>query len=189
MLLSVGRLIRRKGVARFVANILPMVVMHYPGVVYVVVGKGPERNRIMALARARGLAKNVLLFGEIDDQRLAAIYGLADIFVMPNVPVVGDMEGFGIVALEACVNRLPVVASRLEGITDAITDGENGILVDPGDDAGFAKAILGLIADADERRRLGSRAHAHTLERFDWSKIVVRYLEVYNALLEEVGHN
>ena len=60
------------------------------------------------------------MIGEVSDDMLAAAYRSADVMVMPNIPVRGDMEGFGLVALEAAAAGLPVVASRIEGITDAI---------------------------------------------------------------------
>jgi phosphatidyl-myo-inositol dimannoside synthase len=165
VLLTVGRLVERKGVCWFLDAVLPQLPARY---LYVVAGDGPERGRAQEIATRRGLGERVRLLGRVSDRDLAALYAASDVFVMPNVAVPGNMEGFGLVALEAASAGLPVVASDTEGIRDAVVDGETGLLVEPGDAAGFVAAI----ADAQALAR--DRVAAAT-EPFAWDGVARRY--------------
>lgn len=185
VLLTVGRLVERKGVAWFTGNVLPRLQKH---AIYVVVGTGPARETIIDAARAAGVEDRIRLLGHVDDGILSAAYARADVFVMPNVPVVGDMEGFGLVALEAAASGLPVVASRLEGITDALQDGRNASLVRALDAQAFAERISGLLDQPkQDRRAVGLGAAEYTVARFDWSVTARRYAEVMRLVVAQRG--
>lgn len=184
VLITVGRLVPKKGVDRFVRDILPAIVREAPDVLYLVVGDGPLRKNIEALVKEKGLEDHVRLMGDIpmEDERLKAAYNCAAIFVMPNVEVRGDIEGFGIVALEGGAASLAVVASRLQGIQEAITEGQNGILL-PWDDAGaHIKTLLELIKDPERTKRLGESARRFVRQHYGWDKIAGRYLEEFQSL-------
>jgi glycosyltransferase involved in cell wall biosynthesis len=159
LLATLGRLVRRKGVEWFVREVLPALPAH---VHYVVAGDGPERPAILDAAGRAGVAGRVHLLGHVDPLARAQVLGGSDIFVQPNVPVVGDMEGFGLVVVEAAMTGTPVVAARLEGISDAVADGETGVLVAPGDARAWIAALMPLIGDpagtARSGRRFGRRA-------------------------------
>ncbi|MBI4316997.1 MAG: glycosyltransferase family 4 protein [Chloroflexi bacterium] len=176
VVVSVGRLVRRKGISYFVDRALPEIVRRNPDVVYLVVGRGPEREETQRLIGVRSLMGHAALLGEVSDEVLAAIYAAADLFVMPNVPVPGDLEGFGIVALEASAAGLCVVATRLDGIVDAVIDGKNGFLIDPGDTIGLIDTVSALLADEDRRVRHGTLAREFTLAHFAWPDIAARYV-------------
>jgi phosphatidylinositol alpha-1,6-mannosyltransferase len=177
---TVGRLVPRKGVAWFVENVMPLLP---PDVLYLVAGEGPDRVRIEAAVDRRGLRDRVKLLGAVSDAKLADLYHGADLFVMPNVPVANDMEGFGLVLLEAGLCGLPAVASNIEGIRDVITEGENGSLVESGDAEGFRKRILAWYDDIPGLRTASQRARAHTIDRFAWDGVVRRYLTIIESLL------
>ena len=178
-LLTVGRLVPRKGAAWFVRNVLPKL----PDVHYVIVGVGPEHDEILRAAAEVGQTDRVWLVGSVSDARLLDILGTSDVFVMPNVRVPGNVEGFGIVAIEASASGLPVVASRLEGIPDAIVDGENGTLVEPEDADAFLAILRPLVADASERTTRGERGRAYTERNYSWPQII----EQYSALFAELS--
>src|SRR5215217_2876555 len=108
ILCSVGRLVARKGVAWFVANVMPLLP---EDVVYLVAGDGPDRSHIAEVIKQYGLGESVKLLGQISDEELETLYHGADLFVMPNIPVANDMEGFGLVMLEAGLCGLPTIAS------------------------------------------------------------------------------
>jgi phosphatidylinositol alpha-1,6-mannosyltransferase len=180
ILCTVGRLVPRKGVAWFVDNVMPLLPAD---VVYLIAGEGPERPRIEAVIARRNLRDRVQLLGAISDERLAALYHGADLFVMPNVRVANDMEGFGLVLLEAGLCGLPAIASDLEGIRDVITDGENGSLVRSGDAEEFRDRILSWYDDPSALRMASERARAHTIDRFSWDDVVNRYLTIIDGLL------
>jgi glycosyltransferase involved in cell wall biosynthesis len=182
ILLTVGRLVKRKGVAWFVANVLPGLVKTYPDTVYLVVGAGPERAAIEKAAADNGVSKNVCLLGRVKGDLYAAAYNGADIFVMPNITVPNDMEGFGLVLLEAALCELPIVAANTEGVTDAVSAGQNGILV-PVHDAGlFTAAVADFIADPVKARGFGKRARRYTLKNYQWEKVAGMYIERYKQL-------
>jgi phosphatidylinositol alpha-1,6-mannosyltransferase len=182
VLLTTGRLVKRKGVAWFVGEVLPAIVRRYPNTTYLVVGAGPEEARIRAAIEEKGMIDLVRLLGEVTDATLWDAYRASDLFVMPNIVVNGDLEGFGLVALEAGIAERCVVAPDLEGIRDAIENGENGVLVRPADPLDLADTILRLLGAEQERTALGQRAQAVAAERFSWPAVVDRYLEVFDRV-------
>lgn len=184
VIITVGRLVPKKGVDRFVAEILPELARAAPEVLYLTAGDGPLREKIEKITREKGLEGNVRLLGDLpmDDGRLPALYRAADIFVMPNVEVAGDIEGFGIVAIEAAAAGLPVVASRLQGIQEAVRDGENGILLPWNDSPAFVSALLDLVKNPGKRKELGERGRRFTAENYSWDRIARRYSDLFSEL-------
>jgi phosphatidyl-myo-inositol dimannoside synthase len=165
VLVTVGRLVKRKGVAWFLENVMPMLDESY---IYVVVGSGPEAGAILATVKRNRLVGRALLVGSQPDLVRNRLLHAAHAFIMPNITVSGDVEGFGIAALEAGACGSPVIASRLQGIPDAVVDGVTGYLVPPEDARAFATCISSLDMDRDEVRRAA-------LARFNWERIGVLY--------------
>lgn len=178
VLLTVGRLVKRKGVEHFIRNILPLVLAERSQVVYWVVGDGPERENIKRTVERADLDSHVYMWGQVSKQTLAAIYERADVVVMPNIAVAGDMEGFGLVALEANLAGVPVVASELEGIQDAITNGQNGVLISSNDIQGFARHVVEMLENEKERLAFAKTAKRIAVERFGWNTIAKEYESV-----------
>ncbi len=177
-LCSVGRLVPRKGVAWFVDNVMPSLP---EDVAFLAAGEGPERARIEASIDKHELIKRVKLLGAISDEELEKLYQGSDLFMMPNVPVPGDMEGFGLVMVEAGLCGLPVIAARLEGITDVVTEGQNGHLVAAGDTNGFVSAIMRYYESPSELESASLRARHHTEETFGWEAVTDRYISVLES--------
>lgn len=183
-IITVGRLVRRKGVARFIATVLPRIVAREKDLLYLVVGDGPDAPAVQQAVEQTGMRRHVHWFGEIPPSaRLAAAYEAAEVFVMPNQPVPGDMEGFGLVVLEANLFGLPVVAARLEGICDAVAHGSNGFLLDWDDAEGFARVIVELLHDPQGRQGMGAQAREYVLKNFGWDEIADRYTEALEAIV------
>ena len=181
IILSVGRLVERKGVAWFVEHVLPRLP---EDVLYVVIGEGRQRPAINVAASFSCVASRVRMIGEVSDDMLAAAYRSADVMVMPNIAVRGDMEGFGLVALEAAAAGLPVVASRIEGITDAIQHGRNGILVEAGDVEEYSRALMRLLAmPGGDLASLGETYARYTLENYSWISTAERYVEIMSRII------
>lgn len=178
-LVTVGRLVPRKGVAWFVRNVLPRL----SNVLYVVVGVGAHRDEIERAAAETGMTDNVWLVGSVSDERLLQLLGSSDVFVMPNIVVPGNVEGFGIVAIEASASGLPIVASRLEGIPDAVIAGENGQLVPPADAAAFVSTLALLVESPELRRKLGESGRAYTERNYSWPRIIAQYRALFEALI------
>jgi phosphatidylinositol alpha-1,6-mannosyltransferase len=182
ILLSVGRLIDRKGIPHFLKNIFPAIKNEYPEIIYLIVGSGKLKSEINLLIKELGLGNNVYLLENVDDISLNSIYQISDIFVMPNIPVKGDMEGFGIVLLEASSAGLPVVASNIEGIKDAIIDNKNGFLIEPYDTEKYVKVILDLLRDDNKRISIGRAGKEITNTYYNWEAISEKYLDVFNSI-------
>lgn len=186
ILLTVGRLVEKKGIHYFIKEILPRILARMDNVTYVVVGDGPWRSRIEALIKQHGLESNVLMIGKLpmNSPELRAFYQLADLFIMPNIQVRGDIEGFGIVALEACAAGCWVAASKVDGIEDAVIDGENGSLVEPGDVEKYAETVLRLLADEELKRHLGHKAQEFVARHYNWKLIASRYYKVLTRVAD-----
>jgi glycosyltransferase involved in cell wall biosynthesis len=183
ILLTVGRLVPRKGVPFFVSQVVPELVRRRDGCVYLIVGDGSERDAIEAMVREQALEDVVRVLGEVRAEELIAAYAMADLFVMPNVPVQDDSEGFGIVAVEARAAGLRVVASALEGIVDSFFSADDGILVPPGDAEAWLEAIDRMLGTevTHEERQLRRRL---TVSRYGWAAIAEQYLEVFYNVQE-----
>lgn len=180
LLITVGRQVKRKGHEWFITEVLPKIETE---IVYLVIGDGPEHQRLQEILSKSKQKEKVILAGKQSDELLKQAYSAADIFVMPNIPVSGDMEGFGIVLLEANLAGTPVVASDLEGIRDVIADGMNGFKIPVYDSSKFAiktDFVLnnGLI-------ELANKSRTYVEENFTWNKVAERYI----LYLKEVRQN
>ena len=159
---SVCRLVEKKGIDHAI-RAFATVAAAYPDSRYLVVGEGPYRPLLAAIAAACGVADKVAFAGAVADDELVEHYALGDAFVMPNRRLAnGDTEGFGLVFLEANACGLPVLAGSDGGSTDAVRHGVNGLLVDGHAVAAIAAAMLDLRRDPALRARLreGGRAAA-----------------------------
>ena len=113
--------------------------------------------------------------GEVDDRELPALYQTADVFVMPSRDLYGQpIEGLGLVYLEANLCGLPVIAGDTGGVSDAVVDGETGLLVNPEDPAAIASAIVRLLSDSDLAAQLAAAGRARVLEEFTWERVAER---------------
>jgi phosphatidyl-myo-inositol dimannoside synthase len=175
ILLTIGRLVRRKGHAWFVASIMPRLPAEY---IYLIAGAGPEEGAISVLVRELGLAARVFMLDRVSDEMKNCLYQLSDLFIMPNITVAHDQEGFGIVLLEAGCYGVPVIASNVEGIRDAVLNGATGWLIDERDVAGFLGAILNPNLDLASIRD-------KVVSNFDWRGIAERYLGEFEKLLTQ----
>lgn len=182
LLLTSGRLVERKGVDWFVANVMPKLVEKHPEVLLAVSGEGAWRPQVEAAIENNGMAGNVIMLGRTSDEQLKLLYNAADCFVMPNVIVPGDMEGFGRVLLEAALCKVPVVASGIEGIVDAIIDGKNGTLVQEREASEFIRVILEVIETPKLAQKQGKDARTYTLDHYGWPTIAEQYLKVYTKI-------
>jgi len=166
VILTVARLNPRKGQLEVIAALKALPPASRAGIEYWLVGSHSKENYGAALAAAAAAADfPVKLLGDIPDDRLGGIYAQADVFAMTSMPHRHSVEGFGLVYLEAGAYGLPVVAHDIGGVAEAVTDGENGLLVRPGDQAGLTAAFARLIADPDLRRRLGAAGRARAARR------------------------
>lgn len=168
VILSVGRLVERKG-QDMVIRALPAVVAQLPQVRYVIGGSGPYRAVLERLAGEVGVAERVEFLGFVPEAELPTLYSAADLFAMPSreLPEAGDVEGFGIVFIEANAAGLAVLGGRSGGVADAVEDGQTGLLVDPEDPRAVAEGLIRLLQDGEWRGRLASRGAERARTGFD----------------------
>ncbi len=182
IILSVGRLVERKGFSWFVEKVFPNLLKKNNTLIYLIVGRGPMEPLLRKIVDKKRLGGKVFLLGRVDDKLLRLLYSSANVFVMPNIKVENDFEGFGIVAIEAAAAGLPVVASNIEGIGDAIKHNKNGFLAKSGCVKDFSKVILRLIENEKERASFGLQSKKFTLEEYSWDKVIEGYLKAYESV-------
>lgn len=176
VVLTASRLVPRKGVDT-VIEALHRLADRYPEMLYLVVGDGPDRERLESLAGPLLRTGRVRFRGRVPKDDLPDYYSAADLFVMPaREERDGCVEGFGLVFLEAGGCGTAVIGARSGGIPDAVEDGDNGLLVPPGDPGRLARAIGRLIDDEGLRERLGRNGRARA-ERMSWARCAQRIFE------------
>lgn len=177
MLLTVGRQVERKGHEWFIRNVFPKINSK---VVYVTVGDGPQQENITQAVDEHGLEQHVFMLGRQPDDVLKKTYSASDLFIMPNIPVEGDMEGFGIVLLEANMAETPAVAADLEGIKDVIANGKNGFRIPPEEAEQFAEKIDELLGEGLDE--LSVRAKEFVENEFSWQHVAGHYVAYFRQI-------
>jgi len=172
LLLTLGRLVPRKGVAWFTKEVMPLILSAVPDAQYIVCGNGPEETRIRESIKRLHLERSVIIMNECSDMERDMLMRKALVFVMPNVRRAGDMEGFGIVCIEASARGTPVVAARLEGVNDAVIEGETGMFFDPENAQECARVIIEMMRHPMDRTSVAATTQAH----FSWSLLISRYV-------------
>jgi glycosyltransferase involved in cell wall biosynthesis len=155
----------------------------YPGLRVIIGGEGPAKSRFQEMARDLGLARNVHFTGYIPGEQVAEFYNRTRIFVLPSLDP--DLEGFGIVALEAMASGLPVVTTEVPGVAKDLETDQAGIVVRRHDDRGLADALLYLLDHDDEVRQMGQRARMVAVERYGWPGVAKRFEALYREVLNE----
>ncbi|WP_448317624.1 glycosyltransferase family 4 protein [Streptomyces sp. CO7] len=175
VVVCVSRLVPRKGQDTLI-RAMPRILAAEPDAVLLVVGGGPYEKDLRGLARETGVERSVVFTGSVPWSELPAHYGAGDVFAMPCRTRRGglDVEGLGIVYLEASATGLPVVAGDSGGAPDAVLDGETGWVVPGGSPGDAAERIVTLLGDAELRRRMGERGRAWVEERWRWDLLADR---------------
>lgn len=205
LLVTIGRPVLRKGMSWFLKNVFPELEKD---VVYIIIGPR-QKNLKLKMFLYKIFPKRVsyhlaLLFGfGIDEvnvhkeleksdninrafylgrtshQDIYQILKLAHLFIMPNRKIKGDAEGFGLVALEAAISGTPVVASAVDGITDAVIDGKNGFLLESENKEMWVQTLKEMLLDTNKINEFGQQAKTFTLQTFSWEKMAQGYLKIF----------
>ncbi|MGH7859261.1 MAG: glycosyltransferase, partial [Candidatus Binatia bacterium] len=187
VLLSVGRLQKRKG-HDFVLRALPRVLAEHPELVYVIVSDGEERGYLEELARQLGIEESVRFVGEVPFDALPRWYHTCDLFILANRRMEnGDVEGFGIVFLEASSCAKPVIAGDSGGTADAVRESFNGLRIDASDPPNISAAILRLLRDPDLRRRLGENGRRLVEAEHGWDTVAGKIRALSSAVADGGG--
>lgn len=178
VLVSVGRQVKRKGHYWFIDKVLPKINTE---IVYILMGDGPEHENIKEIVDERHFDFKVKLLGKQSDKVLHNLYAAADLFIMPNINIPGDMEGFGIVLLEANMHGVPFIASRMEGITDVLSEGVNGYGISGGDYNAFAGKIDQLLSR--DLKEISMTCRAYVKNKYDWKVVAGQYMSYLNRVV------
>lgn len=184
IILFVGRLAKRKGVKQFIQHALGRIANKIPDVCLVVVGDNPTASltqkedsigEIEAAIEAMNLRRHVRLLGGLPEEDKIGLYQACNVVVLPALNSDNDVEGFGIVLMEAAAAGKPVVATRVGGIADAVEDGKTGFLIEPGNYERLSDAIILLLVDGQTKRTMGEAARQRVESKFSWQKIAAQY--------------
>lgn len=186
VILSVGNLVERKG-QDMVIRALPRLRARVSDLQYLIVGDGPYRGELERLATEVGVREHVKFAGRVPNDELPDIYAMCDVFALPSRERLDscDVEGFGIVFLEANASGKPVVAGRSGGIGDAVVDGTTGLLVEPSDPDDIADAIHTLLANPELATRIAEQGRERVVREFGWEAVGGRLREVLREVAAE----
>jgi glycosyltransferase involved in cell wall biosynthesis len=154
-----------------------------PGVRLLVVGDGDLRAEYQRLAVELGLQARISFCGRVPDADLPAHYAACDLLVLPSTTM---GEAFGVVLLEAMACAKPVIASNLPGVRTVVSDGQDGLLVEPGDVRDLAAKLRLLLDDAPRRKEMGARGRAKVETRYAWHRVIPQLVKLYEQVLEAV---
>ncbi|MEX0979564.1 MAG: glycosyltransferase family 4 protein [Gemmatimonadota bacterium] len=170
------RLFQKNGV-EYLVRAMPAIIAGSGDVEAVLVGDGPERERLERVAAELGVSGNVRFLGSRPNREMAGLLSSGDIAVFPSL-----MEATSVAALEALSCELPVAASRVGGLPEII-DEDVGTLFEPGDPEDLARRVNALLA-RDDLAGAGARGRARVVERWSNARLAERHLEIYRALLD-----
>jgi phosphatidyl-myo-inositol dimannoside synthase len=185
---TVARLQPHKGIDTGIAA-LPALRQRCPRATYVIVGDGPDAARLRAMAQQLGVAQAVRLLGRVSDDEVVDALVACDVFALLSREDGANVEGFGLVLLEAGACGRPVLGARSGGIPDAVAEGESGLLVPPGDAEATADALARLLGDPTLAQRLGEGGRQRAHGPLGWDRAAQAYYETLAAARPSVPHN
>lgn len=171
----IARLYESKGQQYLIAAV-KIVAPKYPNVKILLVGSGDHEERFRKQVAEQGLNDQVIFTGYRED--IPELIGISDIVVRPS-----DMEGFPINMLEAMLMRKPVIATRIAGVPEMITHGENGFMMEPGDIEKLAEYILMILLDEKLGKQMGARGEQIVLEKFTLQSLITKVENLYASLV------
>ncbi len=182
VILFVGRLAEKKGVS-YLISAMPVVAKKYPDATLLIIGNGPEKSNLVALAGKLQVHRSIRFLGGIPNSELPKYYSAADVFVLPSIIAKsGDTEGLGVVLLEALASGVPVVASAVGGISDVIISGKTGILVPQKDSSTLAAAIVNLLKNKSLRKQLVRNGKSHVKSNYSWAVVSDKFFKLFQKL-------
>jgi phosphatidylinositol alpha-1,6-mannosyltransferase len=181
VVLTVGRLQKRKGHDQMI-RALAQVRRRLPNLLYAILGDGEERAGLTRLVGELGLEGHVQFLGELDDQAMIRCYQQCQVFALPNREINRDIEGFGIVLLEAQACGKPVIAGASGGTAETMQVDRTGYLVPCDRPDQLADLVWQLLSSPERRDEMGQVARKWVVENFDWSVAARRANEAFSVV-------
>ncbi len=188
VLLTVGNVSSRKG-QEVVIRALPAILDRFQQVVYWMAGLPSMQPELEHLAKELGVEKSIRFFGRTSMQTLLELYNSCDLFVMTSRQLDdGDFEGYGIAVIEAALCGKSAVVSDNSGLSEAVIDGQTGLLVKQNDPKSTADAIISLVSDPVLLQQLSMRAKSRAIDMQTWDKVAASYLTIMNKHVKSSGN-
>lgn len=174
VLMSINRFEKWKGIDRIIKAI-PLILKSIPNLLYLIGGIGGEERNLKELVKQLGLEDVVKFLGFISEEELAGYYDICDVFALANIQTnEGEVDGFGMVFIEAGSRGKPVIGGRVGGVPEAIIDGETGFLVDGQNIVDIAEKIVILLKNPELAQKLGNNGRIRVRE-FAWDRIAAEF--------------
>jgi len=170
LILSVGRLSRRKGFDNVIRS-LPTLLEKGVDVHYAIIGIGEDKAYLEDIAAKLKMTKRVHFLGHVSSDDLPRWYNACSVFAMPNREINGDTEGFGMVFLEAGACGKPVIAGEVGGTGSAVIENETGFRINGEDPSEVYQALYQILSSGELNTKLGENAHLRVLDMFSWEKV------------------
>ncbi|MGD8472478.1 MAG: glycosyltransferase [Anaerolineae bacterium] len=181
VIMAMGRLVYKKGFS-YLIEAMPGVLAQFPDAVLLIAGQGDLRTELELLADSLGIRQQVIFAGHVAWDQTSYYLAAADLLVLPSIlDQAGNVDGLPNVLLESMASGLAIVASKVAGVPDVMTDGENGLLVPEKDAEALAAAICTLLRDPSLRQRLGEAARATTLDHLSWTNVAKQVVAVLRS--------
>lgn len=181
-LLFVGRLSEKKGV-HFLLHALPAIIREFTATKLLIIGDGEEKDTLTQLVNELDIGDAVHFCGGIPNNRLREYYATADIFIGPSITAQnGDREGFGLVFVEAMGSGTVTIGTNLPAISDIISDGKTGVIVEQQSAPAIAEAVINILKNPEQYDRIARKGAESVRDKFDWSVIAERYTAVLTKL-------
>lgn len=179
VIVCVSRLVRRKGQDQLI-RCLPEIRRRHPGSRLVIVGEGPDRSRLEHLAATCGVTDAVLFTGPVTRDDMRDLLAAADIAAIPSRTRLGglDVEGLGIVFLEAQATGVPVIVGDSGGAPETLIDGSTGFVINGRSRKQLVDSVDKLLSNAELRTRMGAAARTYVQENWAWPRLAQRFAEV-----------
>lgn len=179
ILLSIGRLVERKGFLE-VIEMMPKLLKKMPDLIYVLIGSGEQKDKIVQRIKELNLSDKIIFLDGVNDKEKWTWLELSNSFIMLAKQTEEDIEGFGIVYLEAGLAGKPVIANKCGGPSEAVIDGQTGILLDPNSDLSKRINIISdFLQDDSSLRELGLQAQSIVIKKFNWQNSINKLKSVF----------
>jgi phosphatidyl-myo-inositol dimannoside synthase len=181
VVLTVGRLQKRKGHDQMIRTVR-LLVAEFPDLLYSIIGDGDQRTELERIVAEAGLGQHVQFLGEADDQQLIAAYQQCDLFILPNRQIGQDIEGFGMVFLEAQACGRPVIAGASGGTAEAVNAPTTGRVIPCDTPESIAPTVAELLRDPIRLDAMGSAGREWVVANFDWTSLAQQARELFDSL-------
>ncbi len=166
----------------YLIKAIPQVYNQYKNIKVLIVGSGYQRDYLIELVKKLKIENIVTFQEEVPYSQVPTYLSQIDIFVMPSI---SESESFGVAAIEAQAMEIPVVASRVGGVSEAVWDGETGILIEPKNPQAIADALMVLLQNEERRLEMGKKGREFVIQSYDWNKNAGKMESLYKALLNK----